>query len=103
MLSELFEIYAREGFSLQSNGLNEAVLPIQSALSILDHFSSLHVLILGGDLYEKIDDGSFLNSYSDWYYEGESYLESINVARDYLLKADKALFVSFVLRCDFTP
>lgn len=98
MLSAILDIYTRDGFSLKENGLNEAVIPIKSALTLLPLFLNFKILILGGDLYEKDSNGSFINAYSDWYYEGESYIESITVANNYLIECNDNLYVSFVFK-----
>lgn len=98
MLNRLFELYAREGFSLKENGLNEAVISNEVALQLLGIFSELKILVLGGDLYEKDKDNHFVNIYGDWYYEGNSFMESIEVARNHLSQYENDLFISFTFR-----
>ena len=94
----MLEIYAREGFSLKENGLNEVVVSNRVALQLLEIFSELKIFILGGDLYEKDTDHHFVNIYGDWYYEGNSFMESIEVARNHLSQYENDLFVSFIFR-----
>lgn len=96
MLSEVLEIYAKDGLTLRDNGLKEAVISINASLEVLELFTNFNILILGGDIYEKQPDGSFKNAYTDWYYEGDCALESIEVAKSFLSKINSDLFVSFV-------
>lgn len=96
---KILELYARSGISLENLGLNEAVLIKKDALHALKLFAQTKTLILGGDIYRKdIVEGHFASICADWYYEGNNYLESLEVAQEYLCKLDDDLYVSFILK-----
>lgn len=80
----IFEIYARYGHSLIDHGLNEAALPINAAVEAIGLFSGGGWKILGGDVYSRSTDKSFESTYENWFYSGDDWQESINLARAFV-------------------
>lgn len=98
MLSKLLELYARNGFSLAENGIPSAIIPIKSSLQVLEILFHSQIVILGGDIYERDENGNFYANYSNWYYEGNNSKESIFSAKNYLSKCNPNEFVLFVFK-----
>ena len=98
MLIQLFELYAKDGVSLSDQGINEAVLPINLTSKVLGLFKENKILVLGGDLYKKKNDGIMQYIEIDWFYSGNDYIESIENAKDFLAEYDNTdYFVSYIL------
>lgn len=98
MNKKILDFYIKAGYSLESKGINEFVIPLE----LIQYFFVLciheKVLILGGDVYEKFQDGQFIATYDNWYYEGYNFSESIETANIYLNRlTGENLYVSFIL------
>jgi len=100
MLSELLEIYARTGYSLQSIGLKEAALPINIARDAVDIMEKMSIIISGGDVYLFINNKMHL-SYDSWFYDGLIPRESAEKAKNFLLNEKREnAYISIV--CNFS-
>ena len=97
-MNELINIYINNGFSLFKQGESIVIIPTKLSIRVLDILEGLNVLILGGDIYRKSGD-DFEHTYDNWYYVGNVYSESLEVAKQYLdnLK-EQELYVSFVFK-----
>ena len=98
MLNKLLELYSRNGFSLTENEIPSAIIPIKFSLQVLEILLHYQIVILGGDIYERGEDGNFYANYSNWYYEGNDSKESIFSAKNYLSKCNPNEFVLFVFK-----
>lgn len=99
MIGKILAIYAEYGFSLRSQDMGGAVLPITVAIEVLPMFNKANLLILGGDIMKKLD-GKFIYTYDNWSYDGNDVREGCSAAIDYLnLFSDKKefLYVDFVI------
>jgi hypothetical protein len=83
-ISKIFELYARSGRSLIENGLNEAVLPLSEAKTVLDLFDQQRWCVLGGDVYRLNNDDMLESTYENWSYNGNNEKESIVIARKFI-------------------
>ncbi|WP_191963617.1 Imm40 family immunity protein [Neisseria zalophi] len=98
-MNNLLNIYVNYGISLYDKGESVIILPKNIALIAINYYLELGIIILGGDIYEKVDDKNFNHTYDNWYYEGNSSAESIIKARGYLQSFNnKNVYVSFVVR-----
>ena len=97
-MNELINIYINNGFSLFKQGESIVIIPTKLSIRVLDILEGLNLLILGGDIYRKSGD-DFEHTYDNWYYVGNVYSESLEVAKQYLdnLK-EQELYVSFVFK-----
>ena len=97
-MNELINIYINNGFSLFKQGESIFIIPTKLSIRVLDILEGLNLLILGGDIYRKSGD-DFEHTYDNWYYVGNVYSESLEVAKQYLdnLK-EQELYVSFVFK-----
>ena len=79
-------------------GESTVIISTKLSMRVLDILEGLNVLILGGDIYRKSGD-DFEHTYDNWYYVGNVYSESLEVAKQYLdnLK-EQELYVSFVFK-----
>lgn len=98
IMNELINIYINNGFSLFKQGESIVIIPTKLSIRVLDILEGLDLLILGGDIYRKSGD-DFEHTYDNWYYVGNVYSESLEVAKQYLdnLK-EQELYVSFVFK-----
>jgi len=78
------------GISLSERGVNNWALTESQALQALDKFKGLAIPVLGGDIYEMVDDEPESN-YDNWYCErndseelGKFVARSIKFARQYI-------------------
>ena len=97
-MNELIDIYINNGFSLFKQEESTVIISTKLSMRVLDILEGLNVLILGGDIYRKSGD-DFEHTYDNWYYVGNVYSESLEVAKQYLdnLK-EQELYVSFVFK-----
>ena len=97
-MNELIDIYINNGFSLFKQEESTVIISTKLSMRVLDILEGLNVLVLGGDIYRKSGD-DFEHTYDNWYYVGNVYSESLEVAKQYLdnLK-EQELYVSFVFK-----
>lgn len=92
------DFYEKNGYSLKDQGINEFLIPLCLIKDFFVLCREEKYLILGGDIYKKIQDSEFIATYDSWYYEEFNYLESIEIAEIYIDKlTDDDLYVSFIL------
>ncbi|ARB67592.1 hypothetical protein C0145_08815 [Moraxella catarrhalis] len=95
---KILDFYIKVGSNLESKGINEFVMPLELIQDFFVLCNDEKILILGGDIYEKLQDGQFVATYDNWYYEGYNFSESIEMANIYLNKLNEEnLYVSFIL------
>ena len=98
MNTKILDFYIKAGISLESEGINEFVIPLELIQDFFVLCDVEKILILGGDIYENLQDGQFVATYDNWYYEGYNFSESIEMANIYLNKLNgENLYVSFIL------
>ena len=98
MNKKILDFYIKVGSNLESKGINEFVMPLELIQDFFVLCNDEKILILGGDIYEKLQDGQFVATYDNWYYEGYNFSESIEMANIYLNKLNEEnLYVSFIL------
>ena len=97
-MNELIDIYINNGFSLFKQEESTVIISTKLSMRVLDILEGVNVLVLGGDIYRKSGD-DFEHTYDNWYYVGNVYSESLEVAKQYLdnLK-EQELYVSFVFK-----
>lgn len=98
-MGQILEFYSSLGESLENNGIDEKVLPINEANTMLALYLSNNVLVLGGDLYVKKLEKGFELFYAYWFYEGDNVKDSITKAKNYSRQfGRKDLYISFVVK-----
>ncbi|WP_319923013.1 Imm40 family immunity protein, partial [Moraxella catarrhalis] len=70
MNKKILDFYIKVGSNLESKGINEFVMPLELIQDFFVLCNDEKILILGGDIYEKLQDGQFVATYDNWYYEG---------------------------------
>jgi len=102
--SKKTEEILKKGKSLFDIGVNNWALTKVEVITAIDEFSSQHIPILGGDVYEVIN-GVFQSNYDNWYCEplpeetrSEFVNRSVNKAKKYIedykaKELDKIFFV----------
>lgn len=99
MNREILDFYNSYGLSLDNIGINEKVIPLNLFNNFLNICIRNKILILGGDLYIKIDEAGFEPTYDNWYYDGLSYVQSVEIAKLYLIKIKgENLYISFITK-----
>lgn len=97
----------KEGYCLQTIGVKNWAFSKDDALNILNRFEELHVSILGGDVYELINNNIQFN-YDNWYSNSlpnETDIEfserSLKKAREYIINyrvdEQNKIFFSFII------
>lgn len=99
MSKSILDFYMKFGYSLENKGINESIIPFSLTEEFFELCKKEKILILGGDIYEKIQDNEFLATYDNWYYDGSNSIESILEAQIYLNKLRKEnLYISFIFK-----
>lgn len=57
MNKKILDFYIKVGSNLESKGINEFVMPLELIQDFFVLCNDEKILILGGDIYEKLQDG----------------------------------------------
>ena len=85
LINEIPEKLKKNAINLDSLGFKEIAWKYNDAKEVLDWLKSRKRTVLGGDVY-RINNNTIFITYDNWYYEGNNYLSSINIAQEYISK-----------------